>query len=139
YYIGNTVTFDGSGSTRQAGDTLNYTWSISPAPGGVAWQIDPSHVTATLVPPNTTTYTVTLDVDDQGIHATTPASVTITGVAPPPPHADAGLSRTVLVNTSVALDGTHSSSSNGHAVTCAWVVKRHADNAVQTVTNASSC
>ena len=112
---------------------------LAPPPGGSAWQVGPNPWIATFTPPDSQAYVVTLDVDDQGVHTAANATSTVNAVAPPPPHADAGVSRPVLVNTAVALDGTHSSSSNGHAVTCAWAVARHADGAVQAVTNANSC
>lgn len=139
YYIANTITFDGIGSTKQTGHNLSYAWSITPTPSGSAFQVGSTPSTATFTPSDGQAYVVSLDVDDQGVHTAVAATSTVTAVAPPPPHADAGMSRPVLVNIAVQLDGTHSRSSNGHAVTCAWAVMRHSDGAAQTVTNANSC
>ncbi len=137
YYSGDSITVDGGGSTHQAGDTLNYAWTVTSGGSNVAFTTSGSSATFTAA--GTQSYIVTLDVDDQGIHATSPASVTISSGPAPAPTAHIANAGTVLVNQQVALSSAGSQAGDGGGTfTCSWVVTQHG-GAAQTVSNPLTC
>ncbi len=82
--VGETVTFDGSGSHDADGDPLTFAWSLLAQPAGSAAVLgDAGQESVTLVPDRAGDYVVQLIVDDG--HATSPADTAIVSVTGPPP------------------------------------------------------
>ncbi len=100
---GAAISFSGSGSDPDAGDTLSFTWNFGDGATGVG--ASPTHAYSTAGP-----FTATLTVTDgHGGSATAPASVTVT--APPPPVnqkpvVGAGDPQTITLPNTAALTGT---------------------------------
>jgi len=113
--LGDTVTFDGTGSSDPEGSSLSYAWDFGDgsSPGsGVA----PTHDYL-----SAGTYTVTLTVTDneEATDSDTTVITVIDGSANQDPVADAGPNQTVDVGDTVTFDGS-GSSDDGSIVTYAW-------------------
>ena len=120
--VGETVNFDGSGSSDPDGGELIYSWDFgtdaTPATSNVAM---PSCSYST-IGVKTVTLTVT---DDEG--ATASATVTIT--VHNPPIANAGSDQIVAFGSEVSFDGSGSSDPDGGELTYSWDFGTDADPA----------
>ncbi len=99
-----TVTLDGTASTAAQG-ALTYLWHQTAGP--VVTLSDPSAATTTFVAFYPGAYVFTLTVTDEFDRQDTD-EVTIAGLPPDPPVAEAGADQTVPVGATVTLDGTGS-------------------------------
>lgn len=110
---GQTVTFDGSGSSDPEGSALTYVWSV----GGVqiATGINPA-----VEPFAVGTFTVTLTATD--IHGASASDELVLTVLNGPPVANAGPDQTANYIQTVTLDGTGSSDPDGSVLTYVWSV-----------------
>jgi RHS repeat-associated protein len=121
FYVHDTVTLDGSGSTDADGDPLTYKWTfISRPPGSAAVLSDPTAVNPTFSVDIPGTYEVQLIVNDGRIDSA-PDTVTIT-TQNSPPVANAGPDQTVFVTNVVTLDGSGSSDVDGNSLTYQWSI-----------------
>lgn len=121
-FVGDTVPFDGSGSTDPDQDPLTYTWTLSRAPAGSRATLEqPTSATPRLLVDHKGTYDLTLVVHD-GTEASTPATVTLT-VGNRPPVADAGRVQHAATGTTVTLHGQQSFDPDGDLLTYAWSVE----------------
>jgi len=125
--VGTTVTLDGAGSSDPERDPLAYQWSMISYPSGsIATLTDPKTVHPRFVADKVGTYSIVLRVSD-GKSQSLPSTVVVSAVAPPSsyntaPVANAGLDQTVLVRTTVSLDGTQSRDANGDPLTYSWTI-----------------
>jgi PKD repeat protein len=116
--IGQSITFDGSGSSDPDGDTLTYAWDFGDGATGINEQ--PIHTYAAAG-----TYTVKLIVSDGQVQSD-PVSTQVTVAAPnTPPVADAGPNQTLVLPSGQAqmaltLNGSGSDDSDGTIAGYAW-------------------
>ena len=111
--VGETVTFNGSGSYDPDGTIVSYDWDFGDGTNGTGVTTTHAYSTAGI-------YTVTLTVtDNEGAPGTDTASVNIT--APnEPPVADAGPDQTALVGETVTFNGSGSYDPDGTIESYDW-------------------
>ena len=115
--VGETIRFDGSGSTDADGNILSYAWGFGD--GSKASGIAPVYAF-----PRTGQYQVRLTVrDDAGLANsanTATMTVTVTDAANLAPVADAGPAREVIVGSQVTFDATGSADPDGNIIAYDW-------------------
>jgi PKD repeat protein len=110
---GDTVTFDGSGSSDADDDMLTYDWDFGDGSNGSG--VGPTHIYT-----DNGTYTVILTVDDgNGGIGTDEMTVTVNNVAP---TANAGVDQTANEGDLVLLDGSFSDPGSDDTQTFLWHV-----------------
>lgn len=115
------VQLDGSKSTDVDGDPLTYQWSFVSVPtGSTATLSNATIVNPTFVTDKVGNYVVQLIVND-GQQSSAPSQVTITDSFVPP-TANAGPDQTVEVESTVQLDGSHSTDLQGYPLTYNWSI-----------------
>ncbi len=111
--VGETVSFDGSGSSDPDGGNLTYSWEFGAdadpetAEGVMPFCIYSARGAKTVI------LTVT---DDEGATASDTVTINVYN----PPVADAGNNQTVAVGTEVSFDGSGSSDPDGGVLTYSW-------------------
>jgi hypothetical protein len=114
--VGASVQLDGSHSTDVDGDALTYAWAILSVPSGSnATLSNATAVQPTFVADRVGTYILQLIVND-GIVDSSPATVMIS-TGDVPPVASPGPGQTVSVGTTVTLNGSASTDSDGLPLT----------------------
>jgi hypothetical protein len=117
------VQLDGSASSDADGDRLTYHWTLRDRPGGSLAQLDdPAAVQPRFLLDRAGRYVAELVVSDEYADSQ-PAIVTIS-TENSAPVAHAGPDQTVPVGTTVPLDGSGSSDSDGDALTYQWSFQR---------------
>jgi len=113
------VQLDGSGSFDLEGDPMSYEWTIIEKPlDSTAELSNPYSVTPTFVADLHGNYVIQLVVSDP-YSSSAPDSVTIS-FENVKPVADAGQNQSVIVGSTVALDGSESYDANYDLLTCLW-------------------
>jgi RHS repeat-associated protein len=117
--VGATVQLNGSGSTDVDGHPLTYLWTISSTPtGSKAALSNATSVTPTFVADLVGNYSVQLVVND-GFLNSQPSTVTIS-TADTAPVANAGPNQSIIVGTTVQLDGSGSTDVDSQPLTYLW-------------------
>jgi hypothetical protein len=118
--VGDTVTFDGTGSSDADGDALQYAWSIAERPASSTSPLaDPAAARPTLLIDAAGTYVLHLVVTDTGGLSSAPSEVRVSTLNSPP-TANAGPDQTVAVNALVRLTGAGSSDPDGDLLAYRW-------------------
>jgi hypothetical protein len=119
---GATVTLNGSG-TDADGDTLTYSWTLPTRPAGsTATLSQTSTASTTFVADVAGTYVARLVVNDGTVNSA-PSTVTITATSPGGgPVANAGPAQSVIVPTTVVLNGSGSTAAPGATLTYSWTL-----------------
>ena len=120
---GSLVTVDGSGSKNPSGNDGDLTFSWRVVSGVASIPSDASTASLTFNAPSvasgSSTFVLELTVSNGISTSVDTMSVTVVAV----PVAEAGATQTVLVGSSVTLDGSASTSAGGSALTYAWTLK----------------
>ena len=117
---GTPVSLNGNGSfdDNTATNLLSYSWSFTTLPAGSAATLSGANtMTPSFTPDVLGTYAIQLVVTDQGGLSSAPSEVLVQ--QNPPPTANAGLDKLVLVGSLVALTGT-GADADGDALTYQW-------------------
>jgi hypothetical protein len=117
--VGSTVTLNGSGSTNPSGiGSLTYNWSFTSVPSGsTAALTNPNSMVATFVVDVPGTYNTKLTVSNGTL---TDSATAIVSTVSTPPVANAGPNQSVTLGSTVRLDGSKSSDTDGNPLTYSW-------------------
>ncbi len=111
--VGETVQFDGSGSSDSDGNIVGYAWDFGDNETGTG--VNPVHIYTT-----TGEFEISLTVtDNDGLQSTDTSAATI-GIGPLPPIADVNGPYTGTVGVPVDFDGTGSSDPNNDIASYDW-------------------
>ncbi len=111
--VGDSITFDGTGSSDPDGTIVSYAWDFGD--GNTGSGATPSHSYAAAG-----TYNVSLVVTDNDGNTDSATSTATISDPPQPPVADANGPYSALVDESITFDGTGSSDPDGTIVSYAW-------------------
>ena len=119
--VGEVVALDGSTSYDVDGDPLTYLWTLSRPSGSAAALSNPSAVAPSFVADVHGDYAVSLVVTDS-FGAASPADSVAVSFANVKPVANAGVNQSVLVGSTVHLDGGGSADANHDTLTFLWSI-----------------
>jgi len=108
--VNDLVLLNGSNSSDANGDSLTYSWTLTKPAGSAATLSSATAVEPTFTADVAGTYSLSLVVND-GKVSSSAATVTVTAFTTPP-TASAGPDQSVIVGTTVQLDGSASSGAN---------------------------
>ncbi len=112
--VGNSINFDGSGSTDADGTIVNYQWDFGD--GNTGTGVNTNHIYLAIG-----TYTVTLTVtDNDGLQDTDTAIITVLDTTSQPPIANAGSDQNGIVSQVLTFDGSNSNDPDGTIVNYVW-------------------
>ncbi len=117
--VGSTVTLNGSGSTNPSGiGSLTYNWSLTSVPAGsTAALTNANSMVATFVVDVAGTYNAKLTVSNGTL---SDSAIAIVSTVSTPPVANAGPNQSVNLGSTVRLDGSKSSDTDGNPLTYSW-------------------
>lgn len=133
------ATLDASASSDANNDTLTYLWVLTSKPSGSTAALSaPTSAKPTFTADVAGAYVATLVVND-GTVGSTASTVTITAsAANTAPVANAGAAQSVLVKSTVSLNGAASSDANGDALTYAWTLSSKPPGSTAALANSTS-
>jgi len=118
------VTLDGSASSDEDGDALNYSWSMTTPINSIAELDNKTSEKPSFTPDIDGEYQISLSVSDGKDNSALTDTVTITASTPKepnlPPVANAGPDQSVDTLSIVTLDGSASSDEDGNALNYNW-------------------
>jgi len=134
--VGNTVTLDGSGSSDIDGDALTFNWSLTPPAGSAATLSDSTAVKPTFDVDLPGIYVAQLIVNDSIVDsAADTVSISTSNSAP---VANAGPDQTVMLGSTVTLDGSSSSDADGDGLTFSWALTTVPAGSTATLSDSSA-
>ncbi|MBE1301423.1 MAG: YHYH protein [Alteromonadaceae bacterium] len=137
---GDSVQLDGTDSYDPDGDTLSYSWSLDSKPDGSSAELNnESRRRPSFTADEAGTYVFSLVVND-GNQDSSSDSVTITAneAANSAPVANAGSDQSVVVGSTVTLDGSGSTDANGDTLTYVWELTSKPDSSEASLDGATS-
>ncbi len=133
--VGSTVTLNGSGSTSPGGP-LMYSWVfLSRPPTSTTVLVNPASVMPTFVVDVAGNYVIQLTVSSGGQSSSATVMVSTGNI---PPVANAGPNQTVVVGSTVTLDGSGSFDANSNPLTYAWFISSKPSGSQATLTGAGT-
>ncbi len=118
-FVGDSVTLDGSASSDVDGNALSFSWSLVSVPAGSAATLSgASSVNPTFVADKSGNYAVQLIVNDGSVNSA-PGTVTIS-TQNSVPVANAGPDQSVVLGSTVQLNGVASSDVDGNLLNFTW-------------------
>jgi hypothetical protein len=128
--MGDTIMFDGSGSSDPDGDALTHSWRITDRPeGSDHGLIDRTSPTPTFYPDVVGTYVARLTVSDGTDSCTDDVTLTVEPINTPP-VCDAGPDLFATVGDRVSLDGTGSTDPDGDTLSHEWSLTARPEGSV---------
>lgn len=120
---GASVSLNGSASSDANGDPLTYKWVLTSVPAGSTAALQSADTAQpSFIPDLEGQYVASLIVNDGQVDSA-PSTVTVSATrANAAPTANAGTNQSVRAQTSVTLDGSASSDSNGDPLTYRWTL-----------------
>ena len=134
--VGNTVTLDGSGSSDIDGDGLTFSWSLTPPAGSAATLSDTAAVKPTFDIDLPGIYVAQLIVNDSIVDSA--ADTVNISTINSAPVANAGPDQTVLLGSTVTLDGSSSSDADGDGLAFSWALTTVPAGSTATLSDPSS-
>ncbi len=131
-----TILLDGSGSTDMDGDSLSFSWLLSPPAGSIATLSDPLALNPGFEVDLPGTYIALLIVND-GIVDSVPDNI-IVDTENSRPVANAGLDQAAAAGEWVILNGAASSDVDGDTLTFSWSIKSQPAASIATLANSST-
>ena len=135
--VGSTAMLNGSGSTNPSGvGTLTYAWAFVSRPAGSSTTIaNRNSVMASFVVDVKGTYVIQLTVNNGVGSGTADVTISTTYTAP---VANPGLPQTVIVGSTVLLNGSGSTDVDGQPLTYAWTIMQSPAGSNATLTGANT-
>ena len=136
---GAVVTLDASASSDANNDTLTYLWVLTTKPSGSTAALSaPASAKPLFTADVAGAYVATLVVNDGKLDSAA-STVTVTAsAANAAPVANAGAAQSVLVKSTVTLNGAASSDANGDALTYSWTLTSKPAGSTAALANATS-
>ena len=137
--VGAVVSMDGSASKDSDGGSLTFKWTLIGKPNGSAATLtNPTYPNPKFTADFSGNYVVSLVVNDgKADSKVTTVSVTAT-VANAAPVANAGVNQSVVIASTVTLDGTASTDANNDSLSYKWVLQSKPATSSATLTGATS-
>ena len=121
--VGATVELDGSTSSDADGDALTYSWALISKPSGSSAALaSPTSVSPTFVADLSGSYVTSLIVNDGNLNSVASTVTVEAATDNAAPIAGTGPDRSVIIGTTVELDGSASSDADGDALTYSWAL-----------------
>ena len=137
--VGSTVTLDGSGSSDANRDPLTYQWSLTSKPAGsAAVLVNPGGARPSFTADMPGTYVFNLVVNDGMDDSNVAVSSVVVSRANAAPVAVAGPEQSVLVGSSVTLNGSGSTDANRDPLTYRWALVTRPAGSNVSLSSASS-
>lgn len=136
---GANVSLNGSASSDANGDPLTYRWVLTSVPAGSAAVLQGAETAQpSFVPDLEGQYVASLIVNDGQVDSA-PSTVTVSATrANAAPIANAGANQTVKSQTSVTLDGSASSDSNGDPLTYRWTMTSKPEGSMASLSSSTA-
>jgi len=137
--VGAVVSMDGSASKDSDGGSLTFKWTLIGRPiGSAASLTNPTYPNPKFTADLAGNYVVSLVVND-GKADSTVATVSVTAtVANAAPVANAGVNQSVVIASTVTLDGSASTDANNDSLSYKWVLQSKPATSSATLTAATS-
>ena len=137
--LSTTVTLDGTGSSDANNDFITYKWTLITKPAGSIAQL----ASATSAKPTfradvSGTYVATLIVNDGKLDSVAAATTVTVSSANSDPIANAGANQSVVLGSTVTLDGTNSTDANRDQLSYRWVMMSKPTTSAALLANATS-
>ena len=137
--LSTTVTLDGTGSSDANNDFITYKWTLITKPAGSIAQL----ASATSAKPTfradvSGTYVATLIVNDGKLDSVAAATTVTVSSANSDPIANAGANQSVVLGSTVTLDGTNSTDANRDQLSYRWVMMSKPTTSAAVLANATS-
>ena len=137
--LSTTVTLDGTGSSDANNDFITYKWTLITKPAGsIAMLASATSAKPTFRADVSGTYVATLIVNDGKLDSVAAATTVTVSSANSDPIANAGANQSVVLGSTVTLDGTNSTDANRDQLSYRWVMMSKPTTSAALLANATS-